>query len=137
MVSLFFSPEIGSLYLSATNGYRVPETVIKIKRKPASGLKHIIGRNSMSLTSLRQEGTLIFECCLKQIRLTIATHGQPETFYKSRDPNLQLVICSTCGRHVALCLALHILRGALHLWLIGATPVIPILHNLVSRIASA
>jgi hypothetical protein len=49
VVSLFFLQRYGSLYLSATNGYRVPETVIKIKRKPTSGLKHIV-RNSMPVT---------------------------------------------------------------------------------------
>lgn len=43
-----------SLYLSATNGNRVREAVIKVKRKPTSGLKHI-GRNSMPMTRMRQE----------------------------------------------------------------------------------
>ena len=57
VVSLFLSTENVPVYLSATNGNRVPETVIKVKRKPASALKHI-GRNSMPLYRIRQE--LIF-----------------------------------------------------------------------------
>jgi hypothetical protein len=45
----------GSLYLSATNGNRVREAVIKVEHKPTSGLKHI-GRNSMPVMARRQEG---------------------------------------------------------------------------------
>ena len=44
----------GSLYLSATNGNRVREAVIKVERKPTSGLKHI-GRNSMPVMAMSQE----------------------------------------------------------------------------------
>mgnify|MGYP006313033809 CR=1 FL=1 len=55
MVSLFLRIQrYGSLYLSATNGNRVREAVIKVERKPASGLKHI-GRNSMPLLAMSQE----------------------------------------------------------------------------------
>jgi hypothetical protein len=44
-----------SVYLSATSGNRTSETVIKVKRKPAGGLKHI-GRYSMRVTRMSQEG---------------------------------------------------------------------------------
>jgi hypothetical protein len=54
VVSLFFIEIYGSLSLSATNGNRVPETVIKVKRKPASAVKHI-GRNSMLMSGISQE----------------------------------------------------------------------------------
>jgi hypothetical protein len=53
VVSLFFLQRYGSLYLSATNGYRVPETVIKVERKPAKRLKHI-RRYSMPGMEMRQ-----------------------------------------------------------------------------------
>jgi hypothetical protein len=43
-----------SVYLSATNGNRFMEAVIKVERKPTSGLKHI-GRNSMPIIGMRQE----------------------------------------------------------------------------------
>jgi len=55
MVSLFFSMQRFSLYLSATNGNRFQEAVIKVERKPTNGLKHI-GRNSTRVLQMRQEG---------------------------------------------------------------------------------
>jgi hypothetical protein len=45
--------------LSATNGNRLAETVIKVERKPTSGLKHI-GRYSMTLAQMRQGGVFHF-----------------------------------------------------------------------------
>jgi len=59
MVSLFFSMQRFSLYLSATNGNRVSEAVIKVVRKPTSRLKHI-GRNSMPVMRMSQGEILIF-----------------------------------------------------------------------------
>jgi hypothetical protein len=53
VVSLLLHTEIFSVYLSATSGNRASETVIKVKRKPTSGLKHIV-RNSMRVTQMRQ-----------------------------------------------------------------------------------
>jgi hypothetical protein len=53
VVSLFYVNRFISVYLSATNGNRTSETVIKIKRKPAGRLKHI-GRYSMLVTQMRQ-----------------------------------------------------------------------------------
>jgi hypothetical protein len=74
----------GSLYLSATNGNRVPETVIKVKRKPANGLKHI-GRNSMPRSRMSQElvegklGEPGISPAYKN-RLAIFIDSQPESF---------------------------------------------------------
>ena len=53
MVSLLLHTVIFSVYLSATSGYQILETVIKIERKPKSGLKHI-GRNFMRVWQMRQ-----------------------------------------------------------------------------------
>jgi hypothetical protein len=47
-----------SVYLSATNGNRFMEAVIKVERKPAGRLKHI-GRNFMPVWEMRQEEILI------------------------------------------------------------------------------
>lgn len=44
--------------LSATNGNRLAETVIKVERKPVGQLKHI-GRYSMTLVRMRQGGIFI------------------------------------------------------------------------------
>ena len=60
MVSLFLRIQrYGSLYLSATNGNRVREAVIKVKRKPTQRLKHI-GRNSMPGMGMSQGGNFCF-----------------------------------------------------------------------------
>jgi hypothetical protein len=53
VVSLFLHTDLFSVYLSAATGNRVPETVIKVKAKPAGGLKHV-GRYSMRVMGMRQ-----------------------------------------------------------------------------------
>ena len=91
MWSRSFFTEIGSLYLSATNGHRDPETVIKVKRKPANGLKHI-ACNSMPVMEMRQEEVLRIDHVVlilpdplyKENRLTINGDSQPASLCKIR-----------------------------------------------------
>jgi hypothetical protein len=80
--------QIGSVYLSATNGNRGPETVIKVKRKPAGELKHI-GRNSMPMPLNRQEDNLKEnrekrKRSLKGSGWPITLDRQPENHYSNR-----------------------------------------------------
>jgi hypothetical protein len=55
VVSLFMYTDLFSVYLSAANGNRVSEAVIKVNCKPALRLKHI-GVYSMRMDQTRQEG---------------------------------------------------------------------------------
>lgn len=57
VVSLFLHTDLYSVYLSVTNGNQILETVIKVKRKPTTGLKHI-GRYSMLVLQMRQGAIL-------------------------------------------------------------------------------